>query len=51
MSDESIVKVRDLVKVYPGGNRAGNSSDLRGNKELSAGGEWVEVLCAPGAED
>ena len=28
-----------------------NSSELRGSEELSASGEGVEALCAPGAEE
>ena len=29
----------------------GNCSDLRGSEQLAAGGEGVQALCAPGAED
>ena len=28
-----------------------NSSELRGNEQLTAGGQWVQTLGAPGAED
>ncbi len=29
----------------------GNSSELRGSEQLTAGSDGVESLCSPGAED
>ena len=39
-------RLRDLSNIW-----RSNCSELGGSEELSAGGEWVEALCSPGAED
>ena len=49
-SNTSRVRTRYRL-VFASGRCGRNCSGWRGSEELSAGGEWVEVLCPPGAED